>query len=562
MMAVMVVMVVVGVAVTAMVMTVVAVPECGSNGFYRSRLMYNRSARRRDIFCCHGVAVPECGSDRFCRSLLRNKRSARRATPFVPRGVGPPRSSAMKPRIGPGSIAPVWSTQGKTKKTVRGYKIELRGRYLGFCKTRADAKSKLYKHNNGAHRAEKAYQPVRRFSYVYPFLRANKWQWVAKIGTNSRAFATELAAATYISEVCAKPLDKLKLGKRSRLSTTSAQNRFSELCQLFAGWIPADIASAVRMRKEYQRFHVECPGLYVFALLAKEHPFRECLCRAWSQTLNADRVSIVGASTPERSLQTKAAKVMHAVFSKAWRRWSLMSSTRREENFWTQHVHRNVQYFWTPLNLARQVGLVTSRGGGRKYEVLPFDEGTHVHKFVELHKVGSVLNLLPLTRTCAEYVEAKRAATSFGIALSIKGADNEYKWPWLLRTHLLVTMRANGVERLTGDDLEFGPAFVRDLVSPDQAGWAETWITGRKGRVSELFQTLSYDSPVEFFSAFTCVLFDSVLTTVPLKWLQKHRAAIGQERTTFAQKHGWEPNPAVLILNIRNRSTGAPAASK
>ena len=472
----------------------------------------------------------------------------------------------MKRRIGHGTIAPVWSRQGKkagseTKKTVMGYKVEFRGRYLGFCKTRADAESKLDKHIPGDTHT-KDDQPIRKFKYVYPFWRANKWQWVAKRGTNSKAFDSELAAATHISQLCAKPLAKLKLGKRSRLSTTSAQDRFCELCQLFAGWIPADFASAVRMRKDYNRFHVECPGLYVFALLAKEHPFRECLCRAWSGASNADCVSIVGASGPERSLQTEAAKVMHAVFSKAWHSWRRMTSTSREDKFWMQHVHRNVQYYWTPLNLARQMGFVTSRGGGRKYEVQPFDEGTHVRQFVELHKVGSVLNLLPVTRTCDEYVEAKRLVTSFVSGLSIKAADNEYKWPWLLRTHLLVTMRANGVERLTGADLEFGPTFVRDLVSPDQAGWAKTWITGRQGRVSELFQTLSYDIPVELFSAFTCVLFDSVLTTVPLKWLQKHRGAIRQARTTFAREHGWEPNPAVLILNLRNRSTGAPAASK
>ena len=37
------------------------------------------------------------------------------------------------------------------------------------------------------------------------------------------------------------------------------------------------MVSAVRVRTEYCRFHIECPGLYIFALLAKEHPFRECV---------------------------------------------------------------------------------------------------------------------------------------------------------------------------------------------------------------------------------------------------------------------------------------------
>ena len=55
MMAVMVVMEVVGVAVTAMVMTVVAVPECGSDGFCRRRLMYKRSARRATSFVARGL---------------------------------------------------------------------------------------------------------------------------------------------------------------------------------------------------------------------------------------------------------------------------------------------------------------------------------------------------------------------------------------------------------------------------------------------------------------------------------------------------------------------------
>ena len=59
MMAVMVVMVVVGVAVTAMVMTVVAVPECGSDRFCRSLLMYKRSARRATSFVARSVGFPQ-----------------------------------------------------------------------------------------------------------------------------------------------------------------------------------------------------------------------------------------------------------------------------------------------------------------------------------------------------------------------------------------------------------------------------------------------------------------------------------------------------------------------
>ena len=47
-----------------------------------------------------------------------------------------------------GSISPILSRPGKTtgrkeKKTVLGYKIEFRGSYLGFCKTKADAKKRL-----------------------------------------------------------------------------------------------------------------------------------------------------------------------------------------------------------------------------------------------------------------------------------------------------------------------------------------------------------------------------------------------------------------------------------
>ena len=324
------------------------------------------------------------------------------------------------------------------------------------------------------------------------------------------------------------------------------------------------MVSTVRMRTEYCRFHLECPGLYVFALLAKEHPLRECVCRAWSQASNVDRLSVVGASSPDRSLQIVAAKVMHAVFSKAWHNWSTMTAMTREDNFWTKHVHRNVQYHWTPLILARGMGLVktvdAAQGGGRKHVVQPFDEGI-MCELIDLHKIGSVLNLLPVTRTCHECVEAKRVATAFVSGLSIKTADSSYKWPWLLRAHLIATMRVNGVERLTGTDQEFGAAFVRDLVSPDQAGWAETWITGHQGSVNQLFQ-LCYDNPMELFSAFTCVLFDSALTKVPLEWLKEHTDAIQRARTKFSRERGWEPNPAVLIRGLFKKKKKAPAASK
>jgi len=472
-----------------------------------------------------------------------------------------------------GIISPIVSRPRKTtgkkeKKAVAGYKIEFRGSYIGFCKTKADATKTLDSARQMRKSDADASKPVRRFKHVYPFCRAGKWQWAARIGSSYKEFHCEMAASEYASELCEKPITALKLGKRSRLPTTSAQDRFGALCVLFNGWEPADMVSAVRLRTEYCRFNMECPGLYIFALLAKEHPLRECVCRAWNQVSNADRVLIVGASSPERSLQIRAAKVMHAVFTKAWHSWSTLTARTREDNFWTQHIHRNIQYFWTPLNLARQMGLVRSvhaaRGEGRKHVVQPFNEGM-VCKLVDLHKIGSVLNLLPVTRTCHEYVQAKRLATVFLSGLCIKAADNEYKWPWLLRTHLVATMRVNGVERLTGTDLfakDFNVPLIRDLVSPDQVGWAETWITGRHGSVNQLFQTLCYDSPMELFSAFTCVLFDSVLTKVPIEWLKEHTDAIKRARATFSRERGWEPNPAALIMSIFNTSTKAPAASK
>ena len=150
----------------------------------------------------------------------------------------------MPKRRSQGSISPILSRAEKTtgrkeKKTILGYKIEFRGIYLGFCKRKADAKKRLADKTATSKSGADGSIPVRRFRYVYPCCRAGKWRWVARIGSNYREFQKEKAAATYISELCGKPITKLKLGKRSRLSTPSAQDRFSALCLLFAGWEPA-----------------------------------------------------------------------------------------------------------------------------------------------------------------------------------------------------------------------------------------------------------------------------------------------------------------------------------
>ena len=101
-----------------------------------------------------------------------------------------------------------------------------------------------------------------------------------------------------------------------------------------------------------------------------------------------------------------------------------------DRSWWKSHVHRNRIHHLSLTQLALQMGIVkkTRKHGsllvgndkGEFYSLMPFGAAAQTHSFQALHAMGLRLNMLPLTRTNAEWAQAQRQASAATDTLNLK----------------------------------------------------------------------------------------------------------------------------------------------
>lgn len=126
------------------------------------------------------------------------------------------------------------------------------------------------------------------------------------------------ASATYLQ----RSRGEILRPKALRFKPTESAERMRLLTEMFAGMIPADLASAIEFRRHCQELHAAAPCLHVAGLLGKEDAWKRSLIHVWQALPTTERLKISGLSSQDETLKVEAAKVVHAVFTLSCGLWA------------------------------------------------------------------------------------------------------------------------------------------------------------------------------------------------------------------------------------------------
>ena len=314
-------------------------------------------------------------------------------------------------------------------------------------------------------------------------------------------------AAARVAEYLETTLGSIKVEKSSQESPARSADRMAFLCEMFRGWVPADLQNSVKFRGKASSLQAYGPAAYVAGLVGKEDRWRDAVLKIWEAMPSSERLRLQGMGSRDEALALDGARTLHAFLSLTvalWAGWSIprlgsmswpvdvkkeiapptskqQALVEKHRRWWNQHVHRNVLHHFSPGVLAQQLGIVrkTTRragslligtDGGEYYGLVPFNVA-QAKALQALHTMGVVLNSLPVPRNNREWAQAQAAAITLADTMKIN--RSEYRWPWLVRAYLFAEMRHHGVRRLNIVE-DWTLTQLQEALQPDQ----NKWLTG------------------------------------------------------------------------------------
>ena len=458
-------------------------------------------------------------------------------------------------------------------KRVRGYRLYKGAQFLKMYKVKADAmkaKAKaLAAELSGARPGCRPKPATRHMGVFARQLAGGEWTFDARCkvpGQKSPYIGTRSSpkeAAKLVADRSQRTVDEIKLAKTSVATPQESASRFQVLTELFDGWVPADIQSAVRLREGAGLMPAAAPGIYVGALLGKEERWRQCVLGTWFAMSPTRQLQVAGLESHDDAGQKEAAFVMHSVFADSLTAYAGNGMTAPERKthdderaFWSLHVNRNVSHHHSLIpwavnyklvkKQARQRGRAALRNKeGVWFGLTRFDAKIHVPLMWKLHKLGRATQCTTVPKTNAEWLNEFRFAKERASQNQL--SHEGYHWNWLVRTRLWVEMRRAGIKRLKVTD-DWGSEQVAEAMLPDQSEWLSCWMTEfTKDSLKGLLMKLNYKGPLEMLSCFACVLGDNALQDVSAEQLKKYRRQIKDVRAATCQKYGMEGCPALIV---------------
>lgn len=451
----------------------------------------------------------------------------------------------------------------------RGWRLYQGKQFLKSYKHRADAvKAKAHAEAQGQSGAGHGCRPKPTSKYVGVHVAEagrGKWKFVASVkygrrivhlGTcNNQADAAKLVAA-----FTERSLKDLRVAKEI-MDPSGSMARFRRVAAIFKGWIPADIKSAVEMRKDVEDGHMMglAPGIFVGALLGKEHHWRKCVLHAWGILPLQRQLQMAGFETTNTIMQAEAAHVMYDVFRNSFVTYA-NTACDQEREWWSLHVNRNVQHHHSLIPWALGYKLLQKQGRKQATSVLwnkahwfcfvGFDAKVHAAPMLKLHRLGRSTQCLNVPRTNAQWLSEFRAARTR--AQQYKLNHEGYHWDWLVRTRLVVEMRNAGIKRLSVD-VDWDSDQVVQAMLPDQSDWLQMWMTKTNNSLKQLLKALDFKEPLEMLSCFACVLGDISLHDASID--QTTCNQIREARKTMLSSWGFEGNPALIVQGVIHSSS-------
>lgn len=301
--------------------------------------------------------------------------------------------------------------------------------------------------------------------------------------------------------------------------------------------LPGDLATGITCHGKHAKMFDDSPALLVASLRGKEGPWKKGLWSSWK----LKRPGVPSSAESTAALLGSTACAMQDV----------------DREVWVKNVGLNVSHHSGWLAYLQQVGFLKKSGNRRKrqrqqsihvgeqtYDVAQATDTRVLKKVEEMACVGSALQNLTTPRSWSAWREALEEADE---ARPRKDKSNGYTWPWLVRAHLISSMRSKGISKLswsresvTIDDLS--GAF------PDQKKHVKKMANSML--VKDLLEDLSYDGPLELLTMFLCFFCADGMDRYPADWIKTNRAKLIQMREDYHKRTGLHPHCAVLCKEL------------
>ena len=150
------------------------------------------------------------------------------------------------------------------------------------------------------------------------------------------------AAAESVAEYLGTTLRCIKVGKSSRESPAQSADRMALLCEVFRGWVPADLENAVSFRGRASFLQACGPAAYVAGLVGKEDRWRDAVLEIWEAMPSSERVRLHKMGSRGRTLALDGARALHAFLSLVVVRWAGWSIPRLGSMSWPVDIKKEI----------------------------------------------------------------------------------------------------------------------------------------------------------------------------------------------------------------------------
>ena len=241
----------------------------------------------------------------------------------------------------------LYKTKGKS-----GCRVYLGRKYLGYFASMQAAHEALDKSKPtekatvvGKAAEQKVYKYVlTRQTQKGPMYQGAIWT-KTKVGRAKKFFPrvkSPKAAAEKVAEYLETTLRSIKVGKSSRESPAQSADRMALLCEVFRGWVPADLEDAVSFRGRASFMQVCGPAAYVAGLIGKEDRWRDAVLEIWEAMPSSERVRLHTMGSRDRTLALDGARALHAFLSLVVARWAGWSIPRLGSMSWPVDIKKEI----------------------------------------------------------------------------------------------------------------------------------------------------------------------------------------------------------------------------
>ena len=411
-------------------------------------------------------------------------------------------------------------------------------------------------------------------------------RWVAQHGRGGflGSFAEQRDAAAAYAEATGR-LERKPKGAATDLEAQAA--RFVALLHVYQAEVPGDLETAVSERVRCPALAHLAPLLQQVSLRGKEGPWKAALRQVWLASPGSSGSAgppLLALGSAVQAEAEPAARLAHAILADACR---AMVGVDRDP--WISNLGRSVSHHSGWLPLMASYGVLREASGrdrarlalgkmGKFYSVVPFSRDVHVPRFRHAHLVATLLNVEGAPRTLSEWgrsvarvrhavlerglslpgaLTGRKSSESTGSLESTESGGQGYHWPWYVRSHLLVEMRAAGIPRLVVDRDVGATQFA--AMFPDQGRWVKAYSADGSS-LQGIVARLQYKGPVELLTMHLCLCGDAAVTAQPPELLRTNVQLLRHLRVQYAAAHGLQPHPAVLMGLLSSHRPAQAAA--